>query len=433
VVRAPAYAVLLAVLALVAGCASDSSAEPADGPASASTSSSASDEADGPFQPTDDDRSEIRALLKKRSQAILDRDRTAFLATVDPAADDFVGTQQTLYDNLSKLPVESMRYTVDDASGLPPAKVEGEDPVFRPTVVEQVRLRDVDRSAVANPLEDTFVRRDGHWLLGAESLPGSYADSSEPQSRPWAGSVPIEVARSGDLLVVVDEEHSDAAGALAASVAGDIRFDADVLGIPPAYDVLVDATSVGEVTKMNTVDDREAAAVTMPVFSTNRDGQYTGLAGVRIKVNPEEATSVAEDSHVLRHELTHYLMLRPLLGAPTWLKEGLAEYVSTQPADFTEVPVDSQVAGHVLDVRRALPTTARWGLDPDADYLIARAAVSYLVDTYGMNRVLNLAKGYRRIPTDDPDQKTDQVLRRELDLSEADLVAATWDLLAQVD
>ena len=292
-----------------------------------------------------------------------------------------MATQGTLFDNLSKLPVASVRYAVDDASGLPPAKVEGDDPVFRPTVIEQVRLRDVDRSAVGNPLEDTFVRRDGHWLLGAESLPGSYVDSEEPQSRPWAGSEPIAVARSGDLLVVVDQEQSDAAGALADTVAADIRFDADVLGIPPAYDVLVDATSVGEVTKMNTVDNREAAAVTTPVFGVNGQGGFTGLAGVRIKVNPEDATSVAENTHVLRHELTHYLMLRPLLGAPTWLKEGLAEYVATQPADFSEVPVDSQVAGHVLDVRRALPTTARWGLDPDADYLIARAAVSYLVDT----------------------------------------------------
>ena len=109
---------------------------------------------------------------------------------------------------------------------------------------------------------------------------------------------------------------------------------------------------------------------------------------------------------------------------------GMAEYVATQPAAFTDVPVDSHAAGHVLDVRRALPTTARWGLDPDADYLIARAAVSYLVDAYGVERVIDLAKAYRRIPSDDPDQKTDQVLRQELDLSEADLVAATWDLLA---
>jgi hypothetical protein len=432
VARAPAYAAFLAVLALAAGCATDSSSEPASGPTHSPTSSSSS-QADGPFQPTDDDRSDIRHLLKTRSQAILDHDRSAFLATVDPADDDLVATQETLFDNLAKLPVASVRYAVDDASGLPPAKVEGDDPVFRPTVVEQVRLRDVDRSAVGNPLEDTFVRRNGHWLLGAESLPGSYVDSEEPQSRPWAGSVPIAVGRSGDLLVVIDQEQSDAADSLAETVADDIRFDAGVLGVPAAYDVLVDATSVGEVTKMNTVDDREAAAVTMPVFGVNSDGRYTRLAGVRIKVNPEDATAVAEDSHVLRHELTHYLMLQPMLGAPTWLKEGLAEYVSTQPAEFTEVPVASQVAGHVLDVRRALPTTARWGLDPDADYLIARAAVSYLVQTYGMDRVLGLAKAYRRIPTDDPDQKTDQVLRRELDLSEADLVAASWDLLAQLD
>ena len=340
-----------------------------------------------------------------------------------------MASQRTLFANLRALPVASVRYAVQDASGLPPADVSGDDPVFRPTVVEQVRLRDVDQAAVGNPLEDTFVRRDGTWLLGAESLPGSYADSEEPQSRPWAGTGPVTVARSGDLVVVVDRERADTAQALADAVAEDIRFDAGVLGLPAAYDVLVDATSVGEVTKMNTVDDREAAAVTFPVFGMNGDGNYTHLAGVRIKVNPDAAEAIADDPHVVRHELTHYLTLQPLLGAPTWLKEGLAEYVSTQPAAFGDVPVDPSVAAHVQEVRHELPTTGRWGLDPDADYLIARAAVTHLVDTYGVDRVLHLAEAYRRIPGDDPDQKTDRVLRHALGLSETDLVDATWDEL----
>ena len=135
---------------------------------------------------------------------------------------------------------------------------------------------------------------------------------------------------------------------------------------------------------------------------------------------------------MVRHELTHYLTLQPLLGAPTWLKEGLAEYVSTQPAAFGDVPVDPSVAAHVREVRHELPTTGRWGLDPDADYLVARAAVTHLVDTYGVDRVLDLAQAYRRIPGDDPDQKTDRVLRHALGLSETDLVDATWDELDQL-
>jgi hypothetical protein len=183
---------------------------------------------------------------------------------------------------------------------------------------------------------------------------------------------------------------------------------------------------------MNTIDDREAAAVTFPVFGVNTDERFTRLAGVRIKVNPDDADAVAADPHVVRHELTHYLTMEPLLGAPTWLKEGLAEYVAVQPADFSDVGVAAPVAAHVAEVREALPTTARWGLDPDADYLIARAAVTHLVDTYGMPAVLDLAQAYRRIPGDDPDQKTDLVLQRSLGLSQDALVDATWGLLGEL-
>jgi hypothetical protein len=164
----------------------------------------------------------------------------------------------------------------------------------------------------------------------------------------------------------------------------------------------------------------------------NTDERFTRPAGVRIKVNPDDSEAIAADPHVVRHELTHYLTLQPLLGAPTWLKEGLAEYVAVQPADFADVGVAAPVVAHVRQVREALPTTARWGLDPDADYIIARAAVTHLVDTYGMSSVLDLAEAYRRIPGDDPDQKTDQALRRSLGTSQDALVDATWGLLGQL-
>ena len=107
---------------------------------------------------------------------------------------------------------------------------------------------------------------------------------------------------------------------------------------------------------------------------------------MRIKVNPDEAARVAADDQVMRHELTHFLTLERLAGAPTWLKEGLAEWTSTAPATLDDLVVDGDAYEHVMDVRRGCPPGDRWGLDPKADYLIGRAAVTHLVDEYGRER-----------------------------------------------
>lgn len=416
-------AVVLAILGLLVGCSSDEGSEPPGDPVAASSPGTAGGD-DERYQPTDEDREEIRTLLKTRANALERGDRQAFLATVDPADDELVKQQTTLFDNLQLLPVESVSYSVDDGAGYPTARVEGGDPVFRPEVIELVEL-DVDTRPVSNTLEDTFVRRDEGWLLGAESVPGRYRDDDEPQSRPWAGSVPIAVARSGRLLVVTDRDGDVAPQPLADDIADDIRFDAEALGIAPSYDVLVDATTVGDAHQMNSVDDAEAAAVTFPVvsFSTDRGGRQ---AGMRIKVNPDEAARVAADDQVMRHELAHFLTLERLAGAPTWVKEGLAEWTSTAPATLGDLVVEGDAYEHVMDVQRRLPTGGRWGLDPKADYLIGRAAVTHLVEEYGPEEVLALGAAYRRIAGDDPDEKTDRVLRRELGISEAALVAATW-------
>lgn len=426
-----ATAVLLtAVLgAATASCGEDDSSgeAPADPPAS---SSSAAGDADDPYQPTDEDRAEIRDLLDARAQALEGGDRQAFLATVDPADDDLVDQQTTLFENLQKLPVTSVSYAVDDAAGYPTAKVSGDDPLFRPEVLEQVRL-DVDRRPVTNTLENTFVQRDGAWLLGAESVPGKYRDDHEPQSRPWAGTVGIQVARSGRLVVVTDLDGPVPARSLADDIADDIRLDAEALGMRASYDVLVDATTVGEAHEMNSVDDAEAAAVTFGVTNFAPDAQ-TEFAGMRIKVNPEQAKAIAGDEHVMRHELTHFLTLERLAGAPTWVKEGLAEWTSTAPATLDDLVLDSDVYRHVMDVRHRLPTGGRWGLDPQSDYLVGRAAVTHIVSEYGVAKVFEMSRAYGEIPGDDPDEKTDEVLQQVLGIGEAELVRQVWADLASM-
>ena len=65
-----------------------------------------------------------------------------------------------------------------------------------------------------------------------------------------------------------------------------------------------------------------------------RHPQRTGdpeLGGWRIKVNPDELSQLASYPQLLRHELTHYLLRNDDGGSPTWLVEGVAQYVGYAP------------------------------------------------------------------------------------------------------
>ena len=176
---------------------------------------------------------------------------------------------------------------------------------------------------------------------------------------------------------------------------------------------------------MNSVDDAEAAAVTFPVGSFTTATAALAPAGMRIKVNPDEAARVAADDQVMRHELTHYLTLRAAGRARRrGSRRGWPSATSTAPGHpGRRGRWTGDAYEHVMEVRRRLPTGGRWGLDPQADYLIGRAAVTHLVaDAYGARpRCSQLGAAYRRIPGDDPDEKTDAVLRKAFGISEADL------------
>jgi hypothetical protein len=421
-----AHATAVALLLGLVGC-SDASSEPAADPSSPQGSAASTAAEDEKFQPTDEDRTAIRDLLETRAEALRSGDRRAFMTTVDTTNKKLVHQQQLVFDNLQKLPVVQVSFDVDDASGWIPAKVKGDDPVFRPRVLEQVRL-DIDDLPVTNLLEDTFVRRDSGWLLGAESLPGEYRDH-DASSRPWGGDVPISAARAGRLIVVVDQDRAALGAELAQEMSGHIAFAADALGVEPAYDVLVDATTVGGATSMNTLDGEQAAAVSKTVLNFGVE-RRSRIAGARIKVNPETADRVVTDEEVMRHELTHYLTTRRLAAAPSWVREGLAEWVSTAPATLDDLVFDPDALTHVLDSRHELPTTARWGIDPSVDYIVARAAVTRVVVSYGVAKVFELGAAYGRVAGDDPDIKTARVVRRVLGMSEAELVRLAYADLA---
>ncbi|HET7431647.1 MAG TPA: hypothetical protein VFJ89_09080 [Nocardioides sp.] len=425
-------ALALAVAPALAACGAGSSSGTAAS-SSALPSSGGSAGASGKhFEPTARDFAAIRVLLARQARAVRAHDEHAFLATVDPQQPSLVAKQKVLFGNLAQLDISHLSYGVDP-SALVPQKVPGGDPVLRPGIVEHLQITDTLVAPVSNPVDMTFVRRDGHWLVGAVTQPEQADHFDSPQERPWYG-VPVLARRDGQLTVVVDRSAADSLDRLTAAIRSDIAYDAELLGVPASYRVLVDATTNGLAYDFSSVSQEEAAAVTFGLTATDPRGDHvTGLAGTAIKVNPTLVDQVVNDPGVVRHELTHYLLRRYSGSSPKWLTEGVATWVQYYPDRFDELQVPADLYDRLVHADHSLPTVGLFNTDPSVNYPISQAAVTWLVQQGGVTKLVALMRAYRDHYQDvNVDALTPRLLRQVYGVSEAQLVQGAFALLAQL-
>lgn len=410
---------------LLAGCGGGGSGPGADAPTRSSSSDSSSS-----FQPTPADFREVKAMLARRARAARTGDQQAFMTTVDTSSSRLVDQQRTLFANLAQLPVASLRYAVDASSLLVPGHVSGTDPVIRPPVTESLQLTGTMTHPVTNHVDVTFVRRDGHWLVGDEIAAPEGDTLDAAQERPWLG-VPIDVSTSGPMTVLIDRSDATRIEALTQEIRNDIRVDSALLGVPARYGVLVDATSNGASTSFSSLSKEEAAAVTFGLFQQDASGRYVATAGTAIKINPHEVTASSLSTPLLRHELTHYLLGRYLGSSPKWLSEGVANWVEYYPDDYPALRLLGTLYERTIHADRQLPTLGLFNDDPDVNYQIAQAAVAWLVAHYGMPRLLSLMTAYR---TDyqgvNVDALTPKLLQQEYGVTEQQVVTGAFGLIA---
>ena len=419
----------LLALGVLAGCDLDSgTAAKADGDRSAASAP----QGDGSsFDPTDEDEQALRELMDARERAVKERDLRAFRATVDPRQAKLVASQTVLFRNLVRLPLVSMRYDVT-TTYLVPAHVPGRDPVLHPQVLEQLQITGTMTRPVSNELDLTFVKRGERWLLGAERPPGAKGSVEDPQERPWFG-VPISVHHDGKLTVLVDREREDQLAGIVDAVHDGVQRDAEILGVDPDDQVLVDATSNGEADDFGAGVKVEVGAVTFPIVSTDIEGRTTDIAGTAIKINPEHVAELMDESRLLWHELTHYLLFKHVVGSPVWLSEGVAAWAEWQPARMSGLVVTDDLYERVQRPPHELPTKGVFYGKPDVHYTIAQAAVQWLVDRGGIDQLLDLMRTYDRMYDGvNTDALTPKALRKVYDISERELVDGTWANLASL-
>jgi hypothetical protein len=179
-------------------------------------------------------------------------------------------------------------------------------------------------------------------------------------------------------------------------------------------------------------DDPEALdGVAFPVLSTPEGGP---LAATRFVLNPRMLGEPGPDrDRLIRHELTHVAIGERDDGAPVWLSEGLAEYVSVQPLD----PADRHIAGAAIAAAesgvRDLPADDTFNDgSSEANYGLSWWACEYVARSYGASLLWTLLD-----LLDQPDSTEDEqdavlqemlgIGRHELARRAARLLVVTFD------
>ncbi len=343
---------LAAAVLILAGCGTGGSSSAS--PPAATAPPTATGGGSATFEPTPQDFRAIRRLMAAQAKAVLADDEHAFLATVDPQQPKLVAQQRVLFDNLSQLAVTGLHYAID-TSALVPARIPGDDPVLHPAVVEHLQIAQTLTAPVSNPVNLSFVQRDGHWLVGAASQPKDNDPFDSPQERPWFG-VPVVARRDGPLTVLVDQSAADSLDRLTTAIHDDISYDAQLLGVPASYRVLVDATSNGLAYDFSSLRSSRRPRSRSPSASRTRSGSTPRPRRHAIKINPKQVDEVVADAGLLRHELTHFLLHEYTGSNPKWLVEGVATWMQYYPDDFTALQHPrADLYPSLMSADRALP------------------------------------------------------------------------------
>jgi hypothetical protein len=361
----------------------------------------------------------LTEALDERGAALATGDEDRFLDTIHRSDATFRNQQRTYFANVQQLPVVEIGFALDAGTLVAAGgdywsevrvtlQLDGYD---NQPVVSRYRFRfspstEVGRYVVSSTTDADWELRHG------------------VQAQPWDVGE-IRVVRDSGVLGIFDETTIAVAGNVLDAV-GLARYDVSwVVPDSELVDVIVYATSdlsfLTHLRGLPVLDPERLDAVTIPVLAdAERSG--TEVASYRILVNPrvlEEELRLLD--RLMRHELTHVALGDRAAGAPLWLNEGIAEWVSVQPI----APARRVVPPGALDVARdgwdSLPGASEFAGDDAAIwYAVSWWICEYLALTYDPSLLWYLLD--RVVAGDDQDEvireltglRTSQLVRRAM-------------------
>jgi hypothetical protein len=416
----PAAAVVVAILALVgvggtAAVAVNASAAPGSvkvlaGPPNAPAGSvpgSSRDQA-------------LEALLGRRAAALTARDAGAFMADVDRADSTFSGRQETVFDNMTKLPLIDVVYKLNRSTGYDnqiPATIRnryGND-VRAAAVTITYRIEGVDDKPVAVPWVPIFGLVSGQWKLVGEATGKELPSGVGGQ--PWDAG-PVTVERGNRVVAVFSAGYRDRAKVMRLA---DQALDRVARVRPGGWVGKVFVVAVKERAVFDayfgSAPERvdQVAAIAVPHYDEVHEWVNSAdYAATRIIFNPDELDENAQQlGDDLTHEFTHAAMAPVTTGwTPTWLVEGFAEYVSYKGAEIVQSRLKQALKGVATEDLHAGDKF----YDEPMNYITAWLACRMIAESYGEAKLIELYEKFQSTSVEDT------VVTQVLGISRAQLV-----------
>ena len=432
--RARALAPLLVVLSLVLGGLSGCVLL-RDDPPGASAPTSAAPPPPGVIE-------DLKRVLRRRAVAVREdraRQFRAGLAAGDPA---FRRAQSAYFTSVRQLPLGVFRYSFDPADIL---RVEGS---YWVVVRVHLQLEGYDAAPVVSRDRYLFSPDTRGRLRLASVTDAAWEARNGVLAQPWDRG-PVQVRSVAGVLGVFDAGSVEQADDLLTSVQ---RGIADVSAVVPytwEHRVVVYALSdtgfMASLRELPGGDPDAVDAVAFPVPLDDAD-PLAATAGVRVALHPRMlAREDAARDRLVRHELTHVALGERDDDVPTWLSEGIAEWVSVTPL----APQDRALSTASLVAAREgletgdldLPASEVFnGSTSGANYGLSWWACEHLVSSYGEAVLWDLvdalgdraddraddgaAQGADEGAGQGTDERGGEVLRRLTGLRTADLAQA---------
>ncbi|WP_412541005.1 hypothetical protein R8Z50_35430 [Longispora sp. K20-0274] len=380
---------------------------------------------------------EVSDLLARRSKAVRDKDKAAFLADVDASDAALVAAQTLQYENLIKLPFAAFSYTLEtDKFRLrshADLVAKYKKIVFLPAVTIHFRIEGVDDLESATPYVPIFGRIGDKWTLVGEAVTKDL-DSAIPfgfGTQPWQGDA-ISVRTTGNAVLVYSPSDEGKVGEWSNMIEGSIR---DVKKFrPDGWSGKVYAIAVRD-KKLYNEYMGEGKGDKFSAFQTarfDRVGRWSSsatppkISGSLVMINPD-SLGKGDDriESIMTHEITHVAMQPVDNGhTPSWLVEGTAEFVeSGMKTNMQIMPswAKEHLSGKNLD---ELPYARTFYDDNGENYTLAWLACMMIADKYGKDKLLKLYLAFQDAK-DQSLETRDKAMRDALGVSLVDFTT-TW-------
>ncbi|MEV4619616.1 hypothetical protein AB0J74_13010 [Asanoa sp. NPDC049573] len=376
---------------------------------------------------TDDAGSdEIATLLAEHTGALAKRDLQAFLAPFDPADEDLIARQTTLFQSLNKLPLAEARYEEFGAT----VSTEG---TFDVRVSFVHRFDGADPAPVEELYEWRVTRAGPDAPLKVIAVKGGLPtdenrDMTTYYPAPWDRGRPIHVEKTPHTVVVADESlkaearryarlaERAATENLAAWRAGGV--DAKV---PQGFVISLvkgkkDLGSLYRTTKDTPIESGVAIPIPPAGAIDGTAQQEVATSRVVIDVADKYHFGNGDDRklEIFRHELAHAIVAVLIKRGPgatafdgpeKWVVEGFAEYFAHGRKPFTtsDRTAEARQILRSYDYQQDLPGNVSWKMEGrlSYNYWLGHSAMSYIADRYGEKKVYQfVAEHYRGAPID---------------------------------